>query len=264
MSQRIRNLIYIFHKIPKIFLWFFLCGIVFIYCLLFYNNLVKPYSYRWKALYGKTSYPYGYVRGIDISHYQKLIDWSKLSNAKIQGNAIDFIFIKATEGNEMQDTLFNFNFNKARSHNLIRGAYHFFTTQSCGLEQAKFFCRTVKLESGDLPPVLDIEFDKFNSVENDNSLKKEILNWLFYVENYYRVKPIIYASFNFKTSFLKDKVFDDYPYWIAHYYVDTLSYEKKWRFWQHTDAGHVDGIDDYVDIDLFNGNKNDLIKMCIK
>ena len=27
-----------------------------------------------------------------------------------------------------------------------------------------------------------------------------------------------------------------YPYWIAHYYVDSVKYQGKWDFWQHTDC----------------------------
>ena len=112
---------------------------------------------------------------------------------------------------------------------------------------------------------MDVEFDKDTQFNNNRfKLKTEILNWLLYTENYFRVKPIVYASYNFKTQFLQDKCFSQYPYWIAHYYVDSLSYEGNWSFWQHTDAGHVDGIDGYVDLNLFNGNAEDIENMCLK
>ena len=64
-------------------------------------------------------------------------------------------------------------------------------------------------------------------------------------------------------SYLSDSIFDDYPYWIAHYYVDTLRYKGKWKLWQHTDAGKLDGIKGDVDFDIYNGSMYDLMKFTI-
>ena len=251
-----------FHKIPRSFLWGLLCIVIIIYCYLFYSNFVRPYSYRWKALYGEVKYPKGEIRGLDVSHYQKNIDWPKLKRFKIQNSPISFVFIKATEGKDGVDPTFENNFLKAKESGIIRGAYHFFTTQSSGYEQAMHFCNNVELENDDLPPVLDIEVD-MEMAGNEEKTLNEIINWLTIVENYYRIKPILYASYRFKTKYLNAPIFDHYPYWVAHYYVDSLEYDGNWSFWQHTDAGHVDGIDGYVDIDLFNGNADCLKKMCI-
>lgn len=249
-------------KIPKSIIWTFLVIIIAVYCYLFYVNFVQPYSYRWKALYGEAKYPEGGIRGIDISHYQQHVDWDKISNYKIQGQQISFVFVKATEGKQDVDEKFTTNFENARKHKIIRGAYHFFSTLSSGYEQARHFCKTVKLKKGDLPPVLDIEVD-MEMADNEQETLEQIINWLTIVENHYRIKPIIYASYRFKTKYLDNPVFDKYPYWIAHYYVDTLKYDGDWAFWQHTDAGHVDGINGYVDIDMFNGDFKKLQLSCI-
>lgn len=222
-----------------------------------------PYSYRWKALYGEVKYPSGGLRGIDISHYQKEINWQMLQNGKIQDSPLTFVFIKATEGKDEFDEFFNFNFKNARKYNITRGAYHFFTTQSSGYDQAKFFCEKVKLQEGDLPPVLDIEID-MDALYDKDQTKQEILNWLSVVENQYQVKPIIYASYRFKQRYLSDPVFNQYPYWIAHYYVDSLEYDGSWAFWQHTDVGRVDGINGYVDIDMFNGTMDKLKQLTVQ
>ena len=253
------------HKIPNSILWTLFLGIVFTYCYFFYSNFVKPYSFRWKAIYGDINFPKGEIRGIDISHYQKKVDWQRLKKAKINNQSLFFVFIKATEGCEDCDSLFYFNFKSAKKHNIKRGAYHFFSYHSSGISQAKYFCSTAKLQKGDLPPVLDIEFDKEIQFTNDAYRQKtEIQNWLLYTENYYRIKPIIYASYNFKSQFLQDPFFEQYPYWIAHYYLDSLTYVGNWNFWQHTDAGHVDGIDGFVDLNLFNGNEDELNNMCLR
>ena len=123
----------------------------------------------------------------------------------------------------------------------------------------------MKLEEGDLPPVLDIEIsmDETSDAESHKT-KNEILKWLAYVENHYRVKPLIYASYRFKENYLNDSIFNQYPYWIAHYYVDSLEYTGDWVFWQHTDVGKINGIEGLVDIDLFNGSINSFRKLQIK
>ncbi len=82
--------------------------------------------------------------------------------------------------------------------------------------------------------------------------------WLDRVEAHYGVKPILYTSYKFKTKYLDDPAFDSYPYWIAHYYVDSVAYVGQWRFWQHTDVGTVPGIKEEVDLNVFNGSLDEL------
>jgi lysozyme len=89
------------------------------------------------------------------------------------------------------------------------------------------------------------------------------LQWLDIIETHYGVKPIIYTYYKFKIQYLSDSVFDDYPYWIAHYYVDQVEYEGKWKFWQHTDVGRLPGIKGNVDFNIYNGSMYDLRKMTI-
>ena len=83
------------------------------------------------------------------------------------------------------------------------------------------------------------------------------------VEYHYGVKPIIYTYYKFKMRYLSDSIFDAYPYWIAHYYVEKVEYKGRWKFWQHTDVGKLPGINGYVDFDIYNGSFYDLRKMTI-
>ena len=83
------------------------------------------------------------------------------------------------------------------------------------------------------------------------------------VEKEYGVKPIIYTGYKFKLHYLNTPAFDEYPYWIAHYYVENLEYKGKWNFWQHTDCGKVTGIKGNVDCNIFNGSFEDLMKLTI-
>ena len=234
-------------------------GIVLVavaYIGLFYYFFVGPYSFRWKAIYGEPTYPEGYsVRGIDISHYQTSIKWEKLRNASINNDPVRFVIIKATEGKDLFDDDFNDNFFQARENDFIRGAYHFFVPGVNAADQARFFLHQVHLVPGDLPPVLDIEK---NGKLSKKQLQKDVKTWLDIVEQQYGVKPILYTSYKFKKDFLDEPVFDEYPYWIANYYIDKLEYKGDWVLWQHTVCGKLDGIKGFVDCNIFNGTVEEL------
>lgn len=240
--------------------------IVALFSVVFYYFVIRPYSYRWKECNGRKEYgvciPCGYeVHGIDVSHYQGNIDWEVLQANKDTDFSLHFVFMKATEGGDHGDDTFKSNFKKARDYGFIRGAYHFFTPRTDALKQADFFIRTVKLKSGDLPPVLDVEV---SGNKSKRELQKSIKRWLDRVEAHYGVKPILYTSYKFKTRYLNDSAFNEYPYWIAHYYVDSVKYEGKWHFWQHTDIGTVPGINHDVDLNVFNGSLDELKELTIR
>lgn len=253
---------YFLRKYPRWAWWLGGIGIVIVYIWLFYYFFVSPTGFRWRALYGEANYPDGYeIHGIDISHYQGDIDWDDLRNAMIEGCPLRFIVIKATEGSSRVDEKFNDNFYMAREYGYIRGAYHFWSNKSTAREQAYFFLNKVRLEDGDLPPVLDVEHKPKDRSAED--FQRDILTWLHIVEDKYHVKPIIYTYYKFKEKYLNAPVFDDYPYWIAHYYVDKVEYKGEWKFWQHTDVGRLPGIKGYVDFNIYNGSYYDLRKLTI-
>lgn len=232
----------------------------------FYFWIIRPYSYRWKSCPDQKAYgiclPCRYsVHGIDISHHQGTINWDQLVEHRTGDFPLHFIFMKATEGGNYSDKTFKANFAEAGKRKFIRGAYHFFSPKTDPLQQAEFFIRTVKLAPGDLPPVLDVEV---RGKRPKQEFQQHVKRWLDRVEAHYGVKPILYTSHKFKTNYLNDPQFDAYPYWIAHYYVDSVRYEGKWHFWQHTDIGTVSGIKHDVDLNVFNGTLEELRELTIR
>ena len=236
--------------------------VVVVYIAAFYYFFISPYSFRWRAIYGEADYPEGYeIHGIDISHYQGRINWKDLQEATIQGHPVRFVIMKATEGSSRVDKTFVSNFYNAREHGFIRGAYHFWSNKSSPREQAQFFLKNVNLLEGDLPPVLDVEHKPKNV--STEEFQRDVLTWLHIVEDKYHVKPIIYTYYKFKMEYLNTDVFEDYPYGIAHYYVDKVEYNGPWKFWQHTDAGRLPGINGNVDLNIYNGSYYDLRQLTI-
>ena len=235
-------------------------AIVLVFVAGFYWFGIRPYAYRWKPCYGLKGYgvcmPYRYhVHGIDISHYQGKIDWKRLSQNRTGDYPLHFIFMKATEGGDLADDMYRQNFDSAGKYGFVRGAYHFFVPRTDARKQAEFFIRTSGLSEGDLPPVLDVETTGKKSA---SELKAAVKTWLDCVEKHYGVTPILYTSYKFKLRYLNDSIFRKYPYWIAHYYVDSVRYKGRWHFWQHTDVGSVPGIEEDVDLNVFNGTRMQL------
>ena len=231
----------------------------------FYYFFIRPYSYRWKPCYGFKGYgvclPVNYkIHGIDVSHHQGEIDWEAVKATDKQEYPIRFVFMKATEGGDHKDRLFADNFRQAREVGLVRGAYHFYNPNTDPIRQADFFISQVKLETGDLVPVLDIE----RKPRSKAQLQADLVKFLNRLEQHYGVKPIIYTSYKYRLHYLDTPELSSYPLWIAHYYVDALSYDGPWQFWQHTDYGTVPGIEENVDLNVFNGSWNDLQRYTLK
>src|SRR5262245_53296534 len=66
------------------------------------------------------------IHGIDVSRYQNVIAWEEVKAMKVKEIQLGFAFIKATEGIANTDGQFRRNWKKAKDHDIIRGAYHFF------------------------------------------------------------------------------------------------------------------------------------------
>jgi lysozyme len=189
------------------------------------------------------------VFGIDVSEYQGEIDWDEADS--IENFKIGFVFVRATCGIDKLDFNFKENWKQVRSKKIIRGAYHYYRPNENSIAQAKFFVKTVKLSKGDLPPILDIE--QLPENQSIDSLKVGLHRWLDYVDAHYKIKPIIYTGESYYKDFLKDE-FSEYTFWVANYNFWVESIKDDWLFWQFSEKGIVNGINENVDINIYNGS----------
>ncbi|TRX34862.1 glycoside hydrolase family 25 protein [Flavobacterium sp. ZT3R18] len=196
----------------------------------------------------------GKVVGIDVSEYQGKIRWSYVDTLE-KKYPLRYVLIRATVGNDRVDNQFKRNWLGAKENKMIRGAYHYYRPNENSLEQAELFIKTVKLKKGDLPPVLDIEkLPKEQSIER---LKIGLRRWLKTVELHYGVRPIIYTGEKYYDDFLKEE-FSDYLFWIANYNFYREEIQDNWLFWQFTEKATVPGIDYNVDVNIYNGDLQQL------
>ena len=191
--------------------------------------------------------------GFDISHYQKKEDikWDSLTIAN-DGIKLDFVVMRATMGNRKKDKHFDDFWETSKKNELIRGAYHFYRADEDPVMQANNYLESVKLESGDLRPVLDIE--RVPRRKSREKFIEDLKVWLKIVEDKYGEKPIIYTYYYYYKDHLKGE-FDDYPLWLANYNdVMVPSPDDDWKLWQFTEKGIVKGINTKVDLNIYNGN----------
>lgn len=200
-----------------------------------------------------------YVVGIDIYHGDIITSWTDLAKE------IDFIFIKATEGDWRNDPMFGSHRKNANDLGIPCGHYHFYRSNKDPIEQAKDFVSAIgRLYHGELPPVCDWETEDDPQDGNDMS---EVQKFLDYVEEKLGVAPIIYSGSYFASDKKLPKSFTKYLLWLAHYTKSnprTPAPWTKWTFWQNTDKAIVKGVKKPCDFNYFNGTKEELLALCKK
>jgi lysozyme len=215
------------------------------------------------------------IYGIDVSRYQHgkgrkkyPILWNRLrishlgskSKKQISGVVdypVSFCFIKSTEGISIRNPYYTQDYINARKAGIPIGAYHFFSTKRTGQAQADYFIQNTLFRKGDLPPVLDIEPSdgQIRSMGGSQALWRHIRVWLQAVEKRCGIKPILYINQRFVNNYLPDApdIMRNYKIWIARYgeYKPGI----KLAVWQLSPDGRVKGITGEVDINVFNGYK---------
>ncbi len=203
------------------------------------------------------TFPLGGIQGIDVSHYQAVVEWPAVAGA---GKV--FAYAKATEGTDNTDPYFHDNWSGMGQAGLLRGAYHFFHAGQDAAEQADNFIAALTsangsplLNPGDLPATLDLEIT--------SSLQASLIlaaasTWLALVGAATGRMPILYTYYSFWNSTLNNpRALADHPLWIARYTTGstpgTIGAWPSWTFWQHAPKGTVEGIGGDVDLNAFYG-----------
>lgn len=195
------------------------------------------------------------VHGIDISRFQPAIDW-----AAARANGVNFAFIKATEGGDLLDPMFDTHWRGAGAGGVKRGAYHFFYHCRPAAEQARWFIRHVPRTPGALPPVLDLEWTPTSptcTIRRDGAvIRAEAKIFLDTLERHYGQRPLIYTTVDF---------FEDTQLWRmtgVEFWLRSVAdhphgvYDgKAWSFWQYTSTGLIQGVTGKVDINVFAGSQ---------
>lgn len=185
--------------------------------------------------------PAGGATAIDVSHHSGEVDWQEVAEQRV-----GLVYLKATEGVDDADPMFEEHWRALGELGIARGAYHFFVTEDDPEEQARFFLSRLELAAGDLPPVVDIELIGHGTT---GDVKTALRRFLEIVETELGVTPVIYTSPNFWNAHF-DASFGRYPLWIAEYGVDQPTLPagwSSWLMWQYEENAAVPGIENGAD-----------------
>ena len=198
------------------------------------------------------------TRGIDISHYQGKIDWDALKT-----DPVDFVYMKATEGNNYLDSEFKRNWKESARVGIPRGAYLFMTFCSPPEEQAAFFVKKVPKDPKALPPVIDVEFNPACKNVPDNTEIQERMERIYeLLHEAYGVEPIVYTTPSFYEKHLRGTSID--RFWVASWGFWPF-WKPNWLIWQTTAGeysesnGDIKSLKGKVDRDVLRGSIEDLV-----
>ena len=188
-----------------------------------------------------------HVHGIDLSHYQGEVFWETVG----ENTKMAYVYLKATEGGDRIDEMYERNINLAHRYGLKVGSYHFYRPKTAQIKQLENFKTQCLPGEQDLIPMIDIETKQgLNTEEFCDSLMK----FLTLVEEAYKQKPLLYTGTNFYNKYLQGKI-DDYQLMIAQYTErePVLADERDFTLWQYTGKGRIVGVSGYIDKSRFMG-----------
>jgi lysozyme len=216
------------------------------------------------------------IFGVDLSHYTP----DDFPIESLRKREVLFAYLKATQGTGFKDGKFASFWNRlgklAPGQQVHRGAYHFLSAGQNGADQATTFVDFLALQGGlqatDLPPVMDLEWDKENADAPDrwaaltpDQIVATTRAWLTAVQQKTGRKPMIYTSWAWWKGRIGQerlKEFADTPLWIADYSesaraieVPTLPAGTEWTLWQFTESATMAaGYDGDFDANIFKGS----------
>lgn len=197
------------------------------------------------------------VRGIDVSHYQAVVDWPKVARA-----GVSFAYMKATEGDDRVDDRFAANWKEAAAAGIPRGAYQFFNFCRPAAAQAELFLKTVPADADALPVAIDLERSRScRKLPAKAAFLKNLDALTAQLAAAYGKQPVLYVTYDIYAKYLAgDKT--RRRLWLTDYrQTPELPDNHAWVFWQFSEKGRLDGIDGYVDLDVFNGDRVALARL---
>jgi lysozyme len=187
------------------------------------------------------------IVGVDVSHHQGEIDW-----AVVRSHDVSFAYIKATEGGDFVDPLFERNWREAARAGIVRGAYHFFSLCRDPETQAQNFLRTVPMDPSALPAVVDLEFGgNCAKRPSDTSVCGDVQRFVERVEAGTGRPTILYVTDEFLSAY--ETCLPKRSLWVR---AILLSPSHSWVLWQFANRARVSGIAGPVDLDVFQADRD--------
>lgn len=227
-----------------------------------YNGAADEHTYNWEQYLSTSDGLYKYEDevyisklGVDVSSYQKNINWKK-----VKESGIDFAILRigyrgyGDSGKISLDPYFERNYQNAKKEGIEIGVYFF--SQAITIdeirEEAEFVLNHIDGKDITYPVVFDLEKIKNDTARTDNLTTEEITNMTMEfckIINDKGYTASIYGNAKTFTTKMNLEQFNDYNKWYADYQEKPL-YPYEFDIWQYTESGSIPGITGKVDINI--------------
>lgn len=191
--------------------------------------------------------------GIDVSKWNKDIDWEKVKDAGIEFAIIRCGYRGASGGALVLDPMYEKNIKGAIEAGIPVGVYFF--TQAIdeveAIEEASMVIRLIEDYDVDYPVFLDSESAGGDGRADKLDAEERLRYHKAFLETIASAgyEAGVYASKNWFNDRLDVTQLSQYKIWLAEY-ADVPTYDKYYNMWQYTSKGTVDGIETRVDLNL--------------
>lgn len=191
--------------------------------------------------------------GIDVSKWQKEIDWEK-----VKADGIDFAIIRcgyrgSASGCLVEDPYFEQNIKGATAAGIKVGVYFFTQAISAveAVEEASMVVSLIRDYELDYPVFIDTESAGGNGRADalDKETRTEICEAFCATVRNAGYQSGVYASRNWYNKMVDVDHLERFVIWLAEYRKVPL-YEGYYHMWQYTSKGKVDGIEGNVDLNI--------------
>lgn len=195
------------------------------------------------------------LTAIDISAYQKEIDWQQVKQSGVEIAMIRVAYRGWGEkGIIKEDEYARENLKEAHEAGLTVGVYFFSQATSIEevTEEVEFLLDIIKDHEITGHVVFDWEYvsEEARTADVDaRTLTDCSLHFCELIEEA-GYTPMVYFNAYQSSHLLHMSELKQYDFWLARY-TDRMNFPYRLRMWQYTDSGRVPGIEGKVDINVF-------------
>lgn len=226
--------------------------------------------------------------GIDVSHHQGKIDWTKVAGAGHR-----FAVVRASYGGKTVDRRFKDNWEGAKAAGLLVSSYHFMlpallddasptrpmdaSPEEIARLQAEHWFSVLDGRKPDFPLCLDVETDvlKYTDANGKSAthrvsaavITQIVREFLRLIEAHDGRRAIIYTSRSKWNRYIERSAdWARHDLWVANYVNDPATTTPGipddwtgWKIWQYGEHGSVPGVSSVnTDMNIFNGSLAEL------
>ncbi len=195
----------------------------------------------------------GYTFGIDVSSWNKEIDWQQVADYGVDFAVIRMGYRGSSTGSLVEDAYFRENVEGAINAGIKVGLYFF--TQAVSeveaVEEASIIASLARSYNIEYPIFIDTEGAGGNGRADGLDVETRTKVCAAFCETIESAgyTPGIYASKNWYNNNIDYETLSKYTIWLAQY-TDVPTFEEDYHMWQYTSDGSIPGIEGRVDFNI--------------